>query len=258
MKTCRYLRGRQAEFCSKSKAASVNAFAAFLSPSLWITCNGGSPKVLIKIKSSSNLSSLGSSISCRLGLGCHHSLHFPGEANVLDLNSDRERKCAFLSYLSTWGHGFPICRSPAPDRRLAALRSAPWVSMLKNLCELKLTSRKAFRRGCSFPGRSFCECVRLHHDMITSDDLLVIHEHFGVAPEHGAGKRERGVPVVLVVAHRCQRVRHLRAIVSQNMKGFILWFMNRCKRVILGSFLVFKQSILGRGQWRPPSQWRNP
>ena len=94
--------------------------------------------------------------------------------------------------------------------------------MLKNLCELKLTSRKAFRRGCSFPGRSFCECVRLHHDMITSDDLLVIHEHFGVAPEHGAGKRERGVPVVLVVAHRRQRVGHLHAIVSQNMKGFIL------------------------------------
>ena len=180
MKTCRYLRGRQAEFCSKSKAASVNAFAAFLSPSLWITCGyGGSPKVLIKIKSSSNLSSLGSSISCRLGLGCHHSLHFPGQANVLDLNSDGERKCAFLSYLSTWGHGFPICQWPAPDRRLAALRSAPWVSMLKNLCELKLTSRKAFRRGCSFPGRSFCECVRLHHDMITSDDLSLIHENFG-------------------------------------------------------------------------------
>ena len=100
MKTCRYLRGRQAEFCSKSKAASVNAFAAFLSPSLWITCDCGSPRVLIKIKSSSNLSSLGSSISCRLGLGCHHSLHFPGEANILDLNSDRERKCAF--YLSIY------------------------------------------------------------------------------------------------------------------------------------------------------------
>ena len=29
------------------------------------------------------------------------------------------------------------------------------------------------------------------------------------APEHGAGKRERGVPVVLVVAHRSQRIEHL-------------------------------------------------
>ena len=41
------------------------------------------------------------------------------------------------------------------------------------------------------------------------ENLDVLTNLDSVKPEHGASKGESGVPVVLVVAHRSQRIEHL-------------------------------------------------